>query len=770
MPLRRQGRSLYLLFLLVVFVYAIGALPVSGQETAPPDYSREEIQGIITTLEDPAARQALVRQLKILADAKKEAAAEKAAPTPATHLLETISTRMASLTGAMVELAGVVERVPQGLQWADRQIRSPDDRAFWVEVLYHIAIVVLLGYGIFLLSRRLFKRARNRLVDAAPDESVWSRALRLLVRFLIDLVPVVLFTLAVYAVLGFLGTLQKTRLVVLAWTHAFLLNRLIILAARAVFAARAPKLRLNRLSDGTATQLERWTRRFSGVIIYGYAALQAALLLGLDADLYDGLLRVYGLLVIVMAILFVFRNRKRVAETLRGIGRDPQSGKKRFTGHTLDQVARLWHVLAILYLLLLYGVWALNMTGSAFFMLKATVLTLLVAAAGVAVLRGLRSLLHKRIRVSPGMEAHFSRLEQRIHRYMEILYKILRLVVVAAVVLAVLQIWGMEVLEWLASESGRLLLETLLSVAGVLILALIIWEAVTAYLEKYLQETVEEGSGPVYSARTRTLMSVIRKALLITLIVITALTILSELGVAIAPLLAGAGVLGLAVGFGAQKLVQDIITGVFILLEDQISEGDVVSVGGKAGLVESVDIRTIRLRDLSGTVHTLPYSAIDTVSNLTKGFSFYIFDVGVAYREDVDEVMKVLQEIGDELKQDPEYGPVILEPLEMLGVDAFADSAVVIKARIKTAPIKQWWVGREFNRRMKKKFDDLDIEIPFPHQTLYFGVDKDQKAPPARVRILSRGDAAAAEEAERLAGRTPERRDPGLPDEAEVEV
>jgi small conductance mechanosensitive channel len=184
--------------------------------------------------------------------------------------------------------------------------------------------------------------------------------------------------------------------------------------------------------------------------------------------------------------------------------------------------------------------------------------------------------------------------------------------------------------------------------------------------------------------------------------------------------------------------------------------------------VESVDIRTIRLRDLSGTVHTLPYSAIDTVSNLTKGFSFYIFDVGVAYREDVDEVMKVLQEIGDELKQDPEYGPVILEPLEMLGVDAFADSAVVIKARIKTAPIKQWWVGREFNRRMKKKFDDLDIEIPFPHQTLYFGVDKEQKAPPARVRILSKGDAAAAEEAEALAGQTPGKSDPGLPDEPEA--
>jgi small conductance mechanosensitive channel len=151
-------------------------------------------------------------------------------------------------------------------------------------------------------------------------------------------------------------------------------------------------------------------------------------------------------------------------------------------------------------------------------------------------------------------------------------------------------------------------------------------------------------------------------------------------------------------------------------------------------VVEAVSIRTLRLRDLSGTVHTIPYSAITTVSNLTKEFSYYILDVGIAYREDVDKVMDVLREIGREMREDPEFGPHILEPLEVLGVDSFADSAVVIKARIKTRPIKQWWIGREFNRRMKKRFDELDIEIPFPHQTLYFGVDKDGNAPPMRIK------------------------------------
>ena len=231
-----------------------------------------------------------------------------------------------------------------------------------------------------------------------------------------------------------------------------------------------------------------------------------------------------------------------------------------------------------------------------------------------------------------------------------------------------------------------------------------------------------------------------RNALLVFITIVAGLAVLAELGVNIGPLVAGAGVLGVALGFGSQKLVQDIITGVFILFEDLISVGDVVDVGGKAGLVEAVSLRNVRLRDLAGTVHTIPYSTISTISNLTKGFSFYVFDIGVAYREDVDRVMGVLKELGEELRQDPGIGPKILEPLEIFGVDAFADSAVVIKCRFKTQPIQQWTVGREFNRRIKNRFDELGIEIPYPHTTVYFGEDRQGHAPPARL-WFERGDA-----------------------------
>lgn len=226
--------------------------------------------------------------------------------------------------------------------------------------------------------------------------------------------------------------------------------------------------------------------------------------------------------------------------------------------------------------------------------------------------------------------------------------------------------------------------------------------------------------------RADTLTHVMRDIVRIVIVFIGSMMILAEVGVDLKPLLAAAGIGGLAIGFGAQSLVKDIISGFFILLEDSVRVGDVVEIAGVGGLVEDVKLRTITLRDLSGNVHVVPAGAIDKVKNMTKIYSFYLFDVAVAYREDVDEVMALLQSIGEELRQDVAFREDILEPLEMLGVDQFADSAVIIKCRIRTKPIQQWRVGREMNRRIKKSFDAKGIEIPFPHRTIYWGKPKEE--------------------------------------------
>ncbi len=194
--------------------------------------------------------------------------------------------------------------------------------------------------------------------------------------------------------------------------------------------------------------------------------------------------------------------------------------------------------------------------------------------------------------------------------------------------------------------------------------------------------------------------------------------VLSEIGVNIAPLLAGAGIVGVAIGFGSQKLVQDLITGIFLLLENAMQVGDVVSVGGLTGVVESLSVRTIRLRSEDGSVHLIPFSSVTTVTNMTRDYSRAVLAVGVAYKEDYDHVVEVLREIVRGMRTEPDWQGLILDDLEVWGLDQFGESALTIKCRITCTRFGRWSVMREFNRRMKKRFDELGIEIPFPYRRL----------------------------------------------------
>jgi small conductance mechanosensitive channel len=233
-------------------------------------------------------------------------------------------------------------------------------------------------------------------------------------------------------------------------------------------------------------------------------------------------------------------------------------------------------------------------------------------------------------------------------------------------------------------------------------------------------ETVDNSEA---EKRIDTLTGILLGALRIVLYTVFCIMLLGKFGIDIGPLLASAGILGLAVGFGAQELVRDYISGFFILLEDQLRAGDVAIINGTGGLVENIGLRTISLRDFSGTVHIFQNGKISSLSNMTKDWSAMVFDIGVAYKENVDQVMEIMKQVGDELQNDENFGPSIIEPIEVFGLDSFGDSALVIKARLKTKPIQQWTIGREYRRRLKIAFDAQNIEIPFPHTTVYWGED-----------------------------------------------
>lgn len=235
--------------------------------------------------------------------------------------------------------------------------------------------------------------------------------------------------------------------------------------------------------------------------------------------------------------------------------------------------------------------------------------------------------------------------------------------------------------------------------------------------------------------RLNTLEQVFRYIAAVLIILVTAMLVLSEVGISIAPILAAAGVLGIAIGFGAQSLVKDYFTGFFLLLENQVRKGDVVEVAGKGGLVEEMTLRYIQLRDYEGSVHYIPNGTIDTVTNRSRGFSYAVIDVGVAYREDIDEVYAVMRTVAAELRADPELADKIVEDIEIAGVDQWGDSAVVIRCRFKVTPLEQWGVRRAYLYRLKRAFDAAGIEIPYPHLTVYAGEPKQGQAAPLPVAL-----------------------------------
>ncbi len=280
----------------------------------------------------------------------------------------------------------------------------------------------------------------------------------------------------------------------------------------------------------------------------------------------------------------------------------------------------------------------------------------------------------------------------------------------------------MEQLSALFAESAQWgwFVTSGLRIALILGLAWIALRAVRVGLDRFEHRILANaGPGEIESAkRTKTLSDMLQNVLSVAIMAMAALTVLQELRVNIMPILTGAGILGLAIGFGAQTLVKDVISGFFLILENQVRVGDVAQINGTGGLVEAINLRTIVLRDQSGAVHIFPCGSVTTMTNLSMDFAYALLDIDVAYKHDTDEVVAVLEQTAATMREAPEFGPLTLEPLEVIGIERFWESSVTIRVRIKTLPLKQWTIAREYRRRLKKAFETSGIEIPFPQRDI----------------------------------------------------
>ncbi len=760
----RQPLAILLAALLMVASAAAAQSPVPlvpgvpAPRTAPapeeaPALSAEQVQSLIGTLEDPAKRRELIATLRALqtAQAEQHASASSLPEDVVTTLVGEVSLRTEVLRKVAASIVDLLDQIPALVTWLESQAGDPLQRSLWLYVGLRVAVSFALAVLAYLGVAAALRAARQSLTRGG-DGSVFDRLCRLSAALLLELVPVLAFAVTVFMILAVVNASPETRAVALPLIQAVIGVRVGVAVARMIFVPAAPALRLVPLPDATAAYGFRWAGRLISVAIYGYLVLAAGQELGLPWTIYGFLLHILFFTIVLMLMTVIVQCREPVAEAIERLADEPHSALiRRLPWRSL---ARVWHLLALFYVLFVYVVWALKIPGGFELLLGGTLGSALIVIATRLVLRLVERLFGRDPGGSEELETVPRGVERRLHRYLPIIGGLLRALVLLCAATTLLDVWGLGTLRWLVSDVGQELGSRLMIVAVVVVVTIVVWELISLVIERTVTDTDDEGNLRL-SNRARTLLNITRSFLLVFLSLIALFLILSELGLDITPLLAGAGVIGLAIGFGSQKLVQDIINGMFVLLGDTIRVGDVVEVASRTGVVEEMTMRTVVLREYSGNVHTIPYNSIDTVTNYTKDFSYAVFDIGVAYRESVDRVMEVLRQIGAEMNREPHFRRLILEPLEVAGVDKFADSAVVIRARLKTRPLKQWEVGREFNRRVKNWFDELGIEIPFPHQTVYFGVDKEGNAPALSVRAAREpGVEAAAEPAREPAARS----------------
>jgi moderate conductance mechanosensitive channel len=339
------------------------------------------------------------------------------------------------------------------------------------------------------------------------------------------------------------------------------------------------------------------------------------------------------------------------------------------------------------------------------------------------VLRFLRTVVTYVFSIGGRMRQRYPDVEAAAMRYFRLLSLLCHGILIALTATVILELWGLSASWFFTSPLGTKLLLRLLIAAITLGAAMVIVQMSNAFTDYLLQpRTTLQGLIREPSRKLKTLAPLVQTVIKIGAVFAAVLVLLEQLGISTGPILAGVGIFGLAVGFASQSLIKDVINGLFILFEDSLSVGDVVTLRGINGQVEKVTLRAVTLRDLAGTVHVIPNGTIDMIANTTKDYSRYILDVGIAYRENVDEVIGLLRDIDEGMRQDPAYGRDMLEPIEVLGLDRFEESALIIRARLKTRPLHQWRIGREFNRRIKMAFDEHGIEIPFPHRTVLLEV------------------------------------------------
>ncbi|QUS36816.1 mechanosensitive ion channel domain-containing protein [Falsirhodobacter algicola] len=712
----------------------IAVLPLGGiaQEAATSETSSissdEAVQRLLDVLNDDTARAALTERLQAAEDDTTgtdeeeqlpPALAQQVAASTATAGKEFLS-EMRRVWGELTDSIGVLGDLED----------SSAFRADAIQLLLTILTTIVIGMVLLRGANAVAGRH-----SPPPTAGFWLRVRATVILTLLRAVSVVLAWAVGYLLASFV--FSRTGAPTTAQTlylNAFLLFGGVRIVLRAINSPNADlEPTLSVLAPGAQEVIYRQLVLISGVAIQGFLFVQP-----LTRDwLGYSAVRPMRTLIATVALVLGFIAIRRIANALdkargdRVLG-DSSAGSAVAAGaqHAWRAV---WPALATIYIFYSWFIIVTRPELISSVVLRGTLFTIGAVLLLLIGMRLLRSSSQINLRIPEFLSAVSPALGPRVNTVVMILSWVAAAFLILFALSLALSGWGWVSANMLQDPVTQVAIWRILSALMIALIAAMIWAAVDAWIEYRLAHGIG-GQDP--TNRTKTLLSLFRNGFTIAIVILATMITLSQIGINIAPLLAGAGVIGLAIGFGAQKLVQDVITGVFIQLENAINVGDVVAVGSVSGGVEKVNIRTVRLRSLDGSVHIVPFSSVDTVTNMTRDFGAHLAEIGVAYDTDIEAAKAALQEAYDRLMKEPEQAEFVTQPFEMQGVISFGDNAVVIRCRVLTLPGKHWGVGRRFNQLVKEVFDERGIEIPFPQRTLHVS--------PEMAKVISMSSAAPA--------------------------
>jgi small conductance mechanosensitive channel len=532
-----------------------------------------------------------------------------------------------------------------------------------------------------------------------------------LLHLLLALLPIFGFGLTMAAIFGAgLITTREPRLAIIGIFNAYLVWRFSLEFIRFLLAPKTPPLRLVQVSTERAMSVAKGATIILGSIATGFVIVSVSEILGLPANGARALTALFALAVHIELAIAVWFSRRVVAGWIRGNPR-----KAKFAAGFRGGFANGWHYFALFYI---FALWIALAGGvhNAFGLLLRVVLVFIVALAlGRQAWTGSTHLLDRLFPDPDSGSARHPKFVARARAYNPLIRVLIRVLIGVLVLIVILLGWGINVVPWLlTNQISRSLIIALISIIITVAVALFLWEITNAYIAARIERLSSTGRTR-QASRLRTLLPMLRASIGVVIGLTAGLICLSKIGVNAAPLLAGAGVVGIAVGFGSQKLVQDIITGLFLLLEDAMQVGDVITLASMTGTVERLSIRTIRLRGGDGSVNIIPFSAVTTVTNMTRDFGYAQISIDVAYEEDLDHVFAVMRDIARKMREEPAWGAMMRDDLQIFGLDEFGASALVITGQIRTGPGQHWAVRREFYARVKRRFEAEKIEMPYTY-------------------------------------------------------